>query len=370
MGQNVGQRYKRTVHRQPEVDDSLPVPYAKVGIEIEVEGYRTKEDLGGWLNHWSIKEDHSLRNNGMEFVTDQGMVGKDIKLCIENICKLFRHNKYSEGYPRAGIHFHIDVTDLNEHSNTQLLNLVLAYMLFEKAVFRFAGEWREACGFCDPLLLSQRDFPNISALLYDWNNLYPLSEGRFSKYQAINFLPLARFGTLEFRQLPTTFDAQRIIDWLCICLSFKQYAVNYDVDPVDYMDKYGVDGLVNAVFGKWRSAVDKYIVDAEIKAAALEVRSLRIGRSFSGKKAVKPVLDSWDKPDNPLLLSKIEQAPKRPAAKKIDAATLEAVALDRQHAADAALFGAGREAEWLRLNEQLAQQLRGVPDLIPPQRRR
>lgn len=300
MGTSIGERFGKPIHRIPTACDDLVLPFAKVGVEIECENV-TKLPTAKLISLWDHHQDNSLRNNGMEFTTKGGLVGRELIDAIGNACIGFKEAKFSEGYPRAGIHLHVDVTDMNENSDTQLLNMVLSYMMFEKAVFGWAGEWRAACGFCDPLYMSQKDFGHLSELLYMWpESAGNLIERRFSKYQAVNFLPMARFGTVEFRHLPTTFDSQRIIDWVNLCLCFKRYGMAVDLDPVEYMDKHGSTALIDKVFGKQIGLIAPYINVKELPAIALEVRALRVGRKN------KPVLDSWDTPNNPLLLEKMK----------------------------------------------------------------
>lgn len=319
MGISIGAQFGKPVHRIPVPCEELVLPYAKVGVEIECENV-TRAPSAHCSQLWDSHVDNSLRNQGMEFTTKGGLVGTQLVEAIRVACTSFKEAKYSEGYPRAGIHLHVDVTDMNETSNTQLLNMVLSYMMFEKALFAWAGEWRTACGFCDPLYMSQKDFQHLSELLYLWpESSSTLNERRFSKYQAINFLPMARFGTVEFRHLPTTFDSQRILDWVNLCLCFKRYGMETDIDPVDFMDQHGAASLIDRVFGKHIGLIAPFLNVKELASIALEVRALRVGRKS------KPLLDGWDPPDNALLLSKLKAV--KPKATK--AAEQEAVVAPR-----------------------------------------
>lgn len=311
---SIGHKFGFPVHKEPEGASEFVIPYAKVGIEVEVERVMDMP-ASPLLNFWDSHVDNSLRNAGREFTTKGGLIGKDLVLAVNNLVTYLQKQEYSVGYPRAGIHLHIDMTDMNEDNNTEFLNCVLAYMLYEKAVFGFAGEWREACGFCDPLSLSQRDFPYIAEFLYNWEKAGPLSDRRFSKYQAINFLPLQKFGTLEFRQLPTTFDKQRILDWINICLSFKQFGKKFNTDPVTFLEHRGLDSLNEAVFGKALPCILQFIKHKDVTSAISDVRALKIGKNNNS------FIDSWDLPDNPLLEMKktakkatpgIEEAPVAP----------------------------------------------------------
>lgn len=302
MGTSVGKRFGRPVFKPPTRSSKLALPFAKVGVEVEVENCSPTKMPVEVLDLWDMHEDRSLRNRGMEFTTKGGMVGTALIDCVDTLCDGLVKAKCSIGYPRAGIHLHIDVTDLNDEHPHQLANLVVAYMMFEKALFGWAGDWREGCGFCDPLTDSTKDYPDIAKLLYSWgDDRIALNPDRFSKYQAINFLPLARFGTLEFRHLPTTFDKARILKWINLCLSFKAYALNVEMSPIEYYKRQGLTGLMTAVFGEHSADIAPFVSEQEVRRAIVLAKALQI------RSKLKPMLASWDPPDNPLLLKKAKQ---------------------------------------------------------------
>lgn len=303
MGTSVGNKFGFPVHKMPKGSNKLAIPYAKVGVELECEQVRDLRDPQGLIALWQPVEDHSLRNRGMEFITrGTGLVGDQLVKAVIDLCTFTKEKQYDVGYPRAGIHLHLDMTDMNEESGTELLNCVLSYMLFEEAIFKFVGTWRKACGFCDPLSLAQHDFKAISQLLYGWEagDAAHVHERRFSKYGAINFLPLARFGTIEFRQLPTTFDSARILNWINLCLCFKRFGKQVDCDPVELLEEKGCKALAEAVFGEYLPIIQEFIVEDEVYAAIADARSLRVGQR------TKQLPVSWDAPDNPFLMSKKE----------------------------------------------------------------
>lgn len=286
---SVGEKFGKRIHRPALPSKYLVLPFAKVGVEVEVEGVARNPRPGPL---WEYHEDHSLRNGGMEFTTRGGLVGEELVNAVEHIVDFCLKQKYSPGYPRAGIHLHIDVTDMNEKHPRQLANMMLSYILFEEAMFRFAGEWRKSCGFCEPLAVSQYDMPALSTLLYKWDKLV-WDRALFSKYQAVNVLPLETFGTLEFRHLPTEFDAKRILQWINMCLSFKRFAIQSDVDPVDVLLMDGERALTDAVFGDMAESVRPYLREGDLYEALPNVLFLKELSS------VKRSTDPWGEPDNP-----------------------------------------------------------------------
>lgn len=357
----LGSKFGHSVYKAPVKDARLVDAYAKVGVEIEVERCGIPVAKTSVLD-WQPHRDDSLRNNGMEFTTVGGLVGGQLVTAINNFCDFAEKHKFDEGYPRAGIHLHIDMTDMNENNNNEFLNCVLAYILFEKALFRFAGEWREACGFCDPLTLSQRDLGAISKLLYDWDKPAP-ADRVLSKYQAINFIPLYTQGTLEFRHLPTTFDRNRILDWINICCSFRKYGKEINIDPVDYLMKHGLDALINVLFTTVSKVIAPYVRAADVWAAVADARYLRILSAPPHSSA-----SFWNEPDNPLLLAKNKRRPKKEAATVPATEPANAAAVRRaQRAVDGAV--AQQRMEFDLLGNRLDGRVDPQPERIQWQRR-
>jgi hypothetical protein len=304
MAINVGKKFGKAVSKPPVACSDIILPFSRVGVEIEVE--RTHQVSTKNFGYWDKHVDNSLRNGGLEFTTKGGLFGYELLAALEELCPALETDKCDVGYPRAGIHLHIDVTDMNEASPTELLNMMTAYMLFERAMFHWAGDWRIACGFCDPFFLSQRDFKNIGRLLNDWEKFdaSSLTERNFSKYQAVNFLPLGRFGTLEFRHLPTTFNIERIVQWVNLCLAFKRFGMS-GADPLSVLESYGVEALAQAVFDKQLPIIVGCIRNEEVEEAVTDAYAVRMHA------VQKPMSITWDDPDNPYLLAKIKDKPAR-----------------------------------------------------------
>jgi len=309
---NVAERFGRPLHRIVVPSTRLALPFAKVGVEMEVENFKltplnTKKLLPNWDMH---TDEHSIRNSPMELVTRGGLVGEDLLNEIKLFCDVANKHKFSEGYPRAGLHLHLDVTDMNGNNSTEMLNMMSAYMLFEDAVFGFAGDWRKTCGFCDSWLGSQHDYPSLAALLVGWEDWEParMDSQTFSKYQALNFLPLLRFGTLEFRHMPMTLDYDRIVDWINICLCFKRFGLQTNRTATDILMQDGPEALINAVFGGYRTIVDQYIKVPDLYEALPDVMSLKLWQ-------VAQPMDPWVGADNPLLADKERNL--KPYVKKV-----------------------------------------------------
>lgn len=222
----LGNALGKPVFTLPRPSGRLVLPNAKIGIEIEIEGWGGQSGLT-W---WEDTRDDSLRNNGREFVTRGGLVGEDVIEALNEFKAASEAHGWQEGTPRAGIHVHVDCTDLDLEAG-QLASFISLYMLAEHAIFSWVGEWRRTCGFCAAWEDTQVDFNKLGRALFDKTGATlarAVGSEEFQKYQAVNIMALGKYGTLEFRHLPTTFDVNRILTWINIILQLKKSAVALD----------------------------------------------------------------------------------------------------------------------------------------------
>lgn len=276
MGLSIGKVFGKPINRPLQESEVLLHQWAKVGVEVEVENCRRPMPLP----NWEFKGDGSLRGGGVEYVTRGGLSGKALEEAILLLTKTAVEQGWSDGEPRAAIHVHLDVTDLGDKHDKQLSNLIAAYLLFEHAFFNMAGNWRRWCGFCDAAEDSRGDSFYWSTLLYGVRNADMMTEAAFSmsKYQALNMRPLAEFGTIEFRHLPTTFDDDRIFQWINCILMLKQFADSMpeEFDMLRWLGTVSMHEAGTFIFGKaWPALAgyssNKAFVEAKLGIAALAV---------------------------------------------------------------------------------------------------
>lgn len=305
----------------PQPDPALAIPDAMVGIEVECENFRTSKPVP---DLWSAKTDGSLRNSGIEFVTNGGMMGNQIFRSVDSICKYAKEGKLSVGYPRAGIHIHLDCTDLNSAGDRDLWNMCQVYLLVEHMMFGFCtqiaeekSEWRRWCGYCDSLEDSRQDYEMLAKVLIDWKNLKPATIranlNNTSKYQAVNFIPLLTLGTVEFRHLPTTFDAGLIKQWINMILAIKRAATTAftkpDFDLCSEFSRKGPKALILGLLGEYVKPFLPYLNETACWAAVDAIQAMA-GYARADTKRL-----AWEEPDNPLLIAKFGNAPAKSATK-------------------------------------------------------
>lgn len=306
MTSKVGQLTNKPVYKVPEPSKELSLSYGKVGIEIEVE--RCKEGAQAAilrLGKWNAHRDHSLRNDGMEFTTvGNGVVGKDIIVAVEEFCTWAINNDVDVGYPRAGIHIHLDVTDLDVEKG-ELYTLVGAYALVEQALFGWAGEWRKWCGFCDTLLSNGKNRNYLRVLLTNRGIAAPsfvANVNALHRYVGFNLAALGRFGTVEFRHLPTTFDGKRIITWINMIFQLKKFALKYNsnLDFHEYAMGKSPEEVAAEVMGPMWNELRPYF-DRKAAAKDMEAFALLCDR----RKTNKVEFPSGEIAPNPYLKNKM-----------------------------------------------------------------
>lgn len=208
-----GKNYEDSVEREHKKFNFLHPflisdPKCFIGIEVEAENIQTLKN--NFPTFWMEKEDHSLRNNGLEFVTyplRAKYLYTALRLLYEDV--LPDDVSFSE---RTSVHVHVNVRNLTVD---ELTSFVLLYLIFERVLFSFAGNHRYQNIFCVPVLettLLDNFFNNIKfdALRIPWQ-----------KYTGLNLLPILDKGTIEFRQFPGTKDYHKIYLWVEMLISLR-----------------------------------------------------------------------------------------------------------------------------------------------------
>lgn len=213
------------------------------GLELEIE-HAQDLDCGDYFND---TEDGSLRNNGREFVS----VPMNYGTTEEALKQFFSINEihpdaYSE---RTSVHVHVNAQDM---TFKQVASVLAIYQVFERMLFTFIGDERDKNIFCVPLsetVLTHNACNRLTSgqrahdVVYEW-----------SKYTAFNLMPLAKFGTIEFRHMAGTADVQRILQWLRIINCIFHYAKTNDYATIREMlfnlnSNSQYDSALSKVFG-------------------------------------------------------------------------------------------------------------------------
>lgn len=243
---------------------TLEGPY--VGLELEYEN-STVEHCSAPL--WHTELDHSLRQGGIEYITVP-LRPLDVPLAVREMVKSAKRIK-GEPTVRCGLHVHVNCTHLKWG---ELYKFLTYYTLLEPVLFANYANGREISHFCVPTWTntalthniysdgmklrggiripgsgsSTRSWGKASAYLTGMGGhggiggRGSLSMLRTPKYAALNVSSLKKFGTLEFRQAPSSLDPFLIVRWVDLLLSIQRVALTYDTCG-DILEQYERDGI-------------------------------------------------------------------------------------------------------------------------------
>lgn len=215
----------------------------RVGIEVELEGFKTIKDTSA--AYWTAKQDGSLREAGMEFVSHP-IYGAHIPMALVVLADAL--NKDVKFTPRTSIHVHVDVRDLK---CKDILNMGMLYLPFERLFYKLAGPERYGNIFCTPV----QETRMIEALSGFTNHQKIVQFVRsWDKYSGMNFLPIHRLGTVEFRHMSGNLNVKRIVDWVNVLFMLRRYAKNRsfeqiadEIQPLNTSSAY--EAFMQRVFG-------------------------------------------------------------------------------------------------------------------------
>lgn len=216
-GHRVNSRYKPTAE--------LVVPELSVGLEVEVEGWDGDPFVyaaasGKRMSSWQSTEDHSLKVKGREF-TCGPICGDRLVNAVRQFCRNAHHREFKIS-TRTGIHVHLDCT---QKSPKFIGHFTAAYMLVEHLLYGFCGQWRRWCGFCHTYYDATHQLSSLrEALTTTKEDVFKARINALGRYSGLNLLSISKFGTVELRMLPTTFDAETILFWINCCQSIYNFA--------------------------------------------------------------------------------------------------------------------------------------------------
>lgn len=231
----------------------LVQPNFVFGIELEVENIREQMNQPKYYNYWSATNDASLRNNGIEFVSNP-MKAFQIEKALRQIKELNPNYEpvFSE---RTSTHVHMNARDLTLN---QILALTLVYASVEKLLYNWVGHNRDKNIFCVPLY-NTNYLQYFSAIVEHPDNL----QFTWMKYAGYNLLPLRSKGTVEFRHLYGTWDTETILQWINFLSCMKLYVKQNNLESIyDAISQLNTDSTyVSYIQGIFKKHTDALVKD-------------------------------------------------------------------------------------------------------------
>lgn len=211
-----------------------------VGIEVELEKVKLNV-IHSSPKHWKTVEDHSLKDNGLEFT----LLTYHNK-ALPHLVELFKTQSTADPSTRCSIHVHVNALDL---TLDQIKSWLIYYMIFERALYNYSGKrWGNI--FCVPL---REWFSTFSAGKLD--HFHYIAEG-WEKYSGLNLLSLSQHGTVEFRQMTGNTNPKYIQNWIEMLVALKKYAKNKTSEEA-LKEIYELNStsaywhLIDAIFGQY-----------------------------------------------------------------------------------------------------------------------
>ena len=189
-----------------------------IGIEIEVEGTSLHE-VHDYQKYWRTVHEGSI--NGVEYVLKNPLhIEEGICILSEMLHKInevkgiFSH--------RTSIHIHFNVQDLTVN---EVMNFITLYLILEDGMMRYCGETRVGNHFC----LRSRDAEGFISILEQAviNKKFFSLFDKDIRYASLNILSLAKYGSLEFRGMRGTYDANVIQNWVQALNDMKEASKMY-----------------------------------------------------------------------------------------------------------------------------------------------
>lgn len=199
------------------------------GVELEVESI---SGLGNLPAGWNVTEDGSLRNEGREFVSPP-LSRHALETHFQMIHTTIKHYKQWPAFSdRTSIHVHVNCLQL---APEQVKSIVMWYAMFEPLFFSMCAPHRRNnihCVGLDQTVLSENFKRSVPVMVQKW-----------SKYTALNLLPLKTQGTIEFRHMEGHSDKELFAKWLRTIENLWAYGQK------TILDKTTVDeGSIKAAF--------------------------------------------------------------------------------------------------------------------------
>ena len=254
----------------PLVSDDM-----EIGIEIEIEGVGANSI--NLYEVWEPKEDGSLRNSGVEYVSCP-IKGKRISFALNQFFGSI--NKGFHFSPRTSIHIHLNVLDLYPR---QVGAIIMVHNVFEKLLYRFIGGDRDKNNFCVPICESNTGDHFLKTFL---SEDYRPQSYEHIRYSGLNMDAIRKFGSLEFRHLGGTSDTFKIVKWINLIFRLKDYAMRNGWETIkDRIDRLNTDSsymvFFNEVWGPCGVYLDSSNLQKDMEGSVSLVKKMVMDNVFT-----------------------------------------------------------------------------------------
>lgn len=271
-----------------------------VGVELELEGFnaRSVEEAQSHLHPlWTTTQDGSLRNGGVELITNGGLGGEQLHAAFERVASLLERINYDASW-RCSTHMHINMRDFTVN---QVVRFMLVYAACEPVLFSHCGKFRYSSNFCVPIADSLPFHKKLISRLYDNVVKSRAAAQHTVKYTAMNFQPLfgdgrnrPALGTVEFRGGRPITTVPEFTLQANLLLSIKQYVRDFKGSEDEMLTALN-EGVLNTVYANGCAAeltVDTSELDEALVHAWMLLKSYQKGMKTPQKSSPMPDLSA------------------------------------------------------------------------------
>jgi len=229
--------------QQSIAEHPLVVSTGMVGLEIELEDVRDRHIDS---RYWISEPDGSLRNNGMEFIFRGPIGGVDLFAAVTEAGKHFHTHKPDMSW-RCSTHLHLDVRGMTVK---EFRNLLIIHTVYEIPMFKCAGMNRYKNNFCPAYGFAQGQLQTLSRFWHlDDSRFMGRVVNSWSKYSALNLLPVADKGSVELRIANAMTTPGSLLRHCNRALTLKKMAMEWEGSCEDLLTHL-IETDVNKVFHK------------------------------------------------------------------------------------------------------------------------
>lgn len=248
------------VGHPPEPEDTpsdmFVLSRCRVGLEYEFENPENvripRVELGDDLYaHYSPHNDGSLRDGGVEFVFSRPLLGQPLLNALEAMESFIRRVPLVGTY-RTSVHVHLDVRNMEFE---ELKTLAFLYALNEKYFYNFANQFttakKELSNYCIPWGSSDSYTFAVAEALFGQKApaLLGVRSRKMERYSGLNFNAIHKFGSIEFRHLPTITNVSALVQFINMAMSLKKAAKAQTLEHWTGLAWQSKEVVRDAVFG-------------------------------------------------------------------------------------------------------------------------
>lgn len=212
----------------------------RIGLELELESSRTQSLA--WVDKqsmWTVHNDGSLRQNGVEYVFANPLWGGDIDAALQ----LFEDSTKGTAFVDTGYgstHVHYNVGNL---CTTEVMSIVVGWAILEDAFLTVCKPSRDGNNFAQRFNVLNNLVTTLSSSYIHANKridrLFTNISQDYWKYANLNLATIRTFGTLEFRPYHSTWDTKEIRAWIDRIINFCKgmVAIGTPVQVLELADR-------------------------------------------------------------------------------------------------------------------------------------